>query len=81
MGKKRKKLRGTVEKVIKAINPREAEKAQIDVHDAEDLYREIRVDNTLTDEKGEKVGLKPGEQVDVIIETDSSATTKKPENS
>ena len=52
-------LPGTVEKIIPA-NPIAPEKAQIAVEGADHLYREIRVDNTLEDEKGKKVGLKPG---------------------
>ena len=80
MSRKRKKLQGTVQKVIKPAFPTEPEKAQIDIHDAEDLYREIRIENVVTDENGEKARLKPGAKVDVIVEADSSATLKKPEN-
>jgi hypothetical protein len=80
MSKKRKRMQGTVQKVIKPALPSEPEKAQIDIHDAEDLYREIRIENVVTDENGEKAGLKPGAKVDVIVEADSSATIKKPEN-
>jgi predicted DNA-binding antitoxin AbrB/MazE fold protein len=76
---RRKKLRGRVQKVLKPIVPREPEKAEISVEGADDLYREIRVENTLTDENGEKVRLKPGAEVDVIIEADTDATTKKPD--
>ena len=78
MGKKRKKLRGTVDKIIKPLSPREPEKAQITIAEGEDLYREVRVENILTDESGKQAGLKPGAEVDVIIEADSSATMKKP---
>jgi hypothetical protein len=78
MGKKRRKMEGTVEKVIKPIVPSEPEKAQINIPEAEDLYREIRVDNVVTDTDGGQAHLKPGAQVDVIVEVDSSATTKKP---
>jgi hypothetical protein len=77
MSKKRKKLRGTVRKVIKPIAPNETEKAQIDIEEADDLYREIRVENVVTDEDGEKTHLKAGAEVDVIVEADSDATTKK----
>ena len=80
MSKKRKRLQGTVQKVIKPAHPSEPEKAQIDIHDAEDLYREIRIENVVTGENGEKARLKPGAEVDVIVEADSSATIKKPEN-
>jgi hypothetical protein len=48
-------LRGTVEKIIPANNIA-PEKARISVYDAEYLYREIRVENTLQDKNGNKVG-------------------------
>jgi hypothetical protein len=57
MTKSRKKLRGKVEKVIKPVHPSEPEKAQITIEDAEHLYREIRVENVLTDDQGEKARL------------------------
>lgn len=78
MSKKRKKLQGTVEKVIKPILG-QPEKAQIAVQEADDLYREVRIENEVTDDKGDKARLKPGAEVDVIVEADSSATLKKPE--
>ncbi len=80
MGKKRKKLRGTVEKIIKPLVPSEPEKAEIGIEEADDLYREIRVENVVTDENGEKASLKPGAKVDVVVEADSDATVKKPQN-
>lgn len=76
--KQRKKLRGKVNKIIKSSYPPSKEKAEIDIHEADDLYREIRVENEVTDETGEKASLKPGAEVDIIIEADSDATTKKP---
>lgn len=79
MGRKRKKLQGTVQKVIKPPIPSEPEKAQIDIHGADDLYREIRIENEVVGEDGQKARLKPGAEVDVIVEADSSATLKKPE--
>lgn len=78
MGKKQKKMKGKVERVIKPIDPIEPEKAEISILKAEDLYKEIRIDNVVTDADGEKAQLKPGAEVDVTIEADSSATTKKP---
>ena len=70
-------LPGTVEKIIKPILPGEAEKAQIDIEGAEELYREIRIDNTLKNSKGEEVSLKEGAPVDVTVEADKKDTTKK----
>jgi hypothetical protein len=78
MVKKRKKLQGTVEKIIKPRHPALPEKAQIAIDGGEELYREIRVENELTDEHGGKVRLKQGAEVDIIVEADSNATIKTP---
>jgi len=71
------RLPGTVEKIIKPVLPDEPEKAQIGIEGADDLYREIRIDNTLQNEKGEDVSLKPGAQVEVTVEAEPKATTPK----
>ena len=68
---------GIVEKIIKSRIPDEPEKAEIAIEDADHLYREIRVENALEDEKGKKVRLKQGAQVDVTIEADKKDTTPK----
>lgn len=70
-------LPGTVEKIIPSPHPSEPEKAQISVEGADDLYRELRVENALQDENGNQVALKAGAQVDVTIEADVSATKPK----
>jgi hypothetical protein len=78
MNKKSKaKKPGIVRKVIKPVHPSLPEKAEIAVEGADELYREIRIENTLEDEKGEKVRLKPGAEVEVIVEADKSATEPK----
>jgi len=69
-------LPGTVEKIIPG-GPSEPEKAQIAVETADDLYREIRIENTLQDATGNAVGLKKGAEVDVTIEAEADATTPK----
>jgi len=71
-------LPGTVKKVIPPFHPSMPEKAEVSVEGADELYREIRVENTLTDENGNEVSLKPGAQVDVTIEADADAM--KPKN-
>jgi hypothetical protein len=70
-------LPGTVEKIIPPIGPNEPEQAQIAVEGAEELYREIRVENTLQDEAGNPVSLKKGAEVEVTIEAETEATTPK----
>jgi hypothetical protein len=71
------KKRGIVEKVVKPPHPSLPEKAQIAVEDADHLYREIRIENTLETEDGEKVKLKENAPVDVVIEADRDATVPK----
>jgi hypothetical protein len=70
-------LSATVEKIIKSPHPDEPEKAQIAVEGADHLYREIRIENTLTNEHGEEVSLKPGAQVEVTVEAEPEATIPK----
>jgi hypothetical protein len=51
-------LPGIVEKVIKSPDPTEPERAQIVVENAEHLYKEIRIENSLKDANGNDVTLK-----------------------
>jgi hypothetical protein len=67
-------LPGTVEKIIPPAFSHQPEKAQIAVDGAEDLYKEIRIENKLKDENGEEVRLKPGAEVEVTVEADPQAT-------
>jgi hypothetical protein len=76
---KRRRMRGKVQKLIKPFTPAQSGKAEILINEADDLYRELRIENVLKNPDGEEVALKPGAEVDVIIEADSSATIKKPE--
>ena len=68
---------GTVQKIIESPDPVIPEKAEIAVEGADELYREIRIENTLTDEKGNEVKLKEGAHVDVTVEAEPNATTPK----
>jgi hypothetical protein len=70
-------LPATVEKIIPPAWPGDAEKAQITVHGAEDLYKEIRVENALQGPDGSAVTLKKGAHVEVTIEADPKVTEKK----
>jgi|GEM_PF-1128846 len=77
MKKPKVRKRGVVEKIVKAPHPNIPEKAQIAVEDADHLYREIRIENTLETEDGEKVKLKEDAKVDVVIEADPASTVPK----
>ena len=70
-------LPGVVEKIIRSANPDEPEKVQIAIEGADELYREIRVENTLHDAEGNPVSLKKGADVEVTVEAEPEATTPK----
>ncbi len=69
-------LPGTVQKIISSPYPQAPEKAQIVVETADHLYRELRVENRLTNEDGEPVKLKPGAEVEVTIAADQTQTVQ-----
>jgi hypothetical protein len=70
-------LPGTVEKVIRSPHKGVPEKAEIAVDGADHLYREIRIENKLTDENGNEVKLKEGSTVEVTVEAESTETSAK----
>lgn len=69
-------LSGTVQKIIPSLYADEPEKAQIAVAGADDLYRELRVENVLEDEQGKPVALKLGAEVEVTIEANPVGPAK-----
>ena len=71
-------LPGTVEQIIPPPYPGIPEKAEIAVEGADELYQEIRIDNTLTDKHGDEVRLKKGAHVEITVEAEPGATTSKP---
>jgi hypothetical protein len=64
------KLPGKVQKVIRSPFPGEPEKAEIAIDGADGLYKEIRIENKLQDDEGNLVQVKPGEDVDVTVESE-----------
>ena len=76
MTRARKKLPGTVTKIVEPKFSSEPEKAEIQIEEAEDLYREIRIENNLTTDSGTEVRLKPGEKVEVQVEITDEQTRK-----
>jgi hypothetical protein len=71
---------GTVDKIIPSPHPSQPEKAQIAVKEADHRYRDLRIENSLTDEHGDDVRLKKGAHVDVTVTAEpktSPASTKK----
>lgn len=68
---------GTVQKIIKPAYSGQPEKAEIAVQGADDLYKEIRIENALVDGNGHEVTLKKGAHVEVKIEADPRETSPK----
>jgi hypothetical protein len=58
---------GTVDKIIPSPRPSQPEKAQIAVDGADAQYRDLRIENSLTDEHGDDVKLKKGTHVAVTV--------------
>jgi hypothetical protein len=58
---------GTVNKIIPSSRPSQPEKAQITVDGADHRHRDLRIENTLTDEHGGDVKLKKGAHVEVTV--------------
>ena len=70
-------VEGTVRKVIQPPDPRQPEQAEIVIHNAEPLYREVRIENTLRHEDGEEVRLRPGAEVEITVEAERKDTVTK----
>jgi hypothetical protein len=66
---------GVVQKIIKRYD--EPEKAEISIDGADELYKEIRIENTLETDEGKQVKLKQGAEVDVVVEADEKDTSPK----
>jgi hypothetical protein len=71
-------LEGTVDKIIPPLFPSDVEKVQISVDTPDHLYREVRIENKLTDESGSKVSLVVGSPVEITICADAESTTVEP---
>jgi hypothetical protein len=60
-------MAGIIDKIIPSPRPSQPEQAQIAVDGAAPRYRDLRIDNTFTDEHGDDVKLKKGAHVDVTV--------------
>jgi len=70
-------LIGTVEKIIKPSVPSEPERAQIVVEGAEHLYKELRIENVLTNARGDEVQLKVGAKLELTVEAKAKDVINK----
>ena len=68
-------MRGIVDKIIPSSGPSQPEKAQIAVDGADRNYRDLRIENTLTDEHGDDVRLEKGGHVEVTVTAEPKPST------
>ena len=68
---------GTVTKIIASPRTNLPEKAQIAVAGAPLSYRDIRIENTLTDEYGDDARLKKGSHVAITVTADDDRQRKQ----
>lgn len=68
---------GVVNKIVKPAIPTQLEKVEISIGTADHLFREVRLENALTDVDGQPVALTHGAHVDVTFEADAKETIKR----
>jgi hypothetical protein len=66
---------GTVDRFIPPSRPSQPGKAQIAVDEADHVYRDLRIENTLTGEHGDDVRLKKGAHVEVTVTAEPKASS------
>jgi hypothetical protein len=64
-----------VRKVLKSVHPAQPEKIEISIPAAEELFREVRVENTLIGIDGQLVSLREGDHVEITFEAGPTETT------
>jgi hypothetical protein len=68
---------GTVHKIIPASSSSQPERAQIGVDGVDQRYRDLRIENILTDENGDDVRLKKGGHVQVTVTAEPKTPRKR----
>jgi hypothetical protein len=68
-------MAGTVEKIIPSSRPSQPETAHIAVDGPDQRYRDLRIENALTDEHGDDVKLKKGAHVEVTVTAEPKTST------
>ena len=72
-----KKVSGNVQRIIKDAYNYRADVVEINIPQADDLFREIRIENTFADLDGQKVSLKQGAHLEITFEADAKDTVRK----
>jgi hypothetical protein len=66
---------GTVDKLIPSLTPSLPEKAQISI-EGDQGYRDLRIENSLTDEHGDEVKLKKGAHIEVTVTAEDAGAAE-----
>jgi hypothetical protein len=66
-----------VRKVLNSVGPGHPEKVEISIETADELFREIRIDNVLTTADGQTVALQNSARVDVTFEAELEDTIQE----
>jgi hypothetical protein len=72
-----KKVSGNVQKIIKDAYNYRADVLEIDIPEADDLFREVRIENTFTDPDGQNVSLKQGAHLEIRFEAEAKDIVRK----
>lgn len=75
-----KTLSGVAQKIFKNVYQNHADSVEIAIGEAEELFREIRIENTFTGVDGQPVALKQGAHIGVTFEADPEDTVKQQSN-
>ena len=67
----------TIDKLIPSLRPNQPEKAQISI-EGDHGYRDLRIENSLTDEHGDEVTLKKGTHVEVTVTAEDARLSADP---
>jgi hypothetical protein len=70
-------MAGTVDKIIPSSHPKQPEKAQIAVDGAARRYRNLHIENSLTDQHGDEMKLKKGAHVEVTVAAEGTTPTAR----
>lgn len=71
-----KTLSAVVNKIVKSVLPDQPDEVEISITGAEDLFREIRIENSFTNVDGRLIALTSGAHLDVTFEAETGGNKR-----